>query len=284
MSKILVTGATGFVGRSLLPKLENLGHKVLKLSSKDGDIAIEETWSKLSSADIVIHLAAKTSVLESWTKSFDYVNCNLLGTINALNYCKKNEAKLIFLSSYLYGNTDELPISESAILKPTNPYALSKLFSEQACEFYAKSENINIVILRPFNIFGPGQSDSYLIQTIISQVINGGIVKVKDLVPKRDYIYIEDLTDAIIDSLKINSTFEVFNIGSGKSYSVFDVINIVQELVKKKLKIESSNERRKEEIMDTVADIQRAKLFLNWEPKISLKEGIQNIISYKHDN
>lgn len=279
MSKILVTGATGFVGRTLLPKLENLGHQVIKLSSKDGNIAIEETWNNLPSVDIVIHLAAKTSVLESWAKSFDYVNCNLLGTINALNYCKKNKAKLVFISSYLYGNPDELPISESADLRPTNPYALSKLLSEQACEFYAKSENIKTVILRPFNIFGPGQSDSYLIQSVISQVNNGGIVKVKDLVPKRDYVYIEDLTDAIINSLKINSDFEVFNIGSGESFSVLDVINIVQELVNKNSKIESSNERRKDEIMDTVADIQKAKTLLNWEPKTSFKQGIQNIIN-----
>jgi nucleoside-diphosphate-sugar epimerase len=279
MSKILLTGATGFVGLNLIPKLVNLGHEVIQLSSKNGDIAKEETWDNLPQIEIVIHLAAKTSVPESWNKSYDYINCNLLGTINALNYCKKNNAKLIFISSYLYGNPEELPIKENAALRPTNPYALSKLLSEQACEFYSKSENIKVTILRPFNVFGPGQSENYLIQSVISQVNKGDVIKVKDLIPKRDYVYIDDLTAAIVKSLALNSNFDIFNIGSGESYSVQDVINIVQNLVNKNSIVESSNERRKDEIMDTIADINKAKSILNWSPKVTFIEGIQNIIN-----
>lgn len=279
MSKILLTGSTGFVGKNLLPKLINLGYDVIQLSSKDGDIAKEETWINLPQTEIVIHLASKTSVPESWTKSYDYINCNLMGTVNALNYCKQHNSKLIFISSYLYGNPDQLPINENALLKPTNPYALSKLLSEQACEYYSKSENIKTVILRPFNIFGPGQSDNYLIQFIISQLETSNIIKVKDLIPKRDYIYIDDFTDAILKSLTLNSNFNIFNIGSGQSYSVKEVIDIIQKLLKTDASVESENERRKNEIMDTIADISMANQILNWSPKISFIEGIQNILN-----
>lgn len=279
MSKILLTGSTGFVGKNLLPKLINLGYDVIQLSSKDGDIAKEETWINLPQTEIVIHLASKTSVPESWTTSYDYINCNLMGTVNALNYCKQHNSKLIFISSYLYGNPDQLPINENALLKPTNPYALSKLLSEQACEYYSKSENIKTVILRPFNIFGPGQSDNYLIQFIISQLETSNIIKVKDLIPKRDYIYIDDFTDAILKSLTLNSNFNIFNIGSGQSYSVKEVIDIIQKLLKTDASVESENERRKNEIMDTIADISMANQILNWSPKISFIEGIQNILN-----
>ncbi len=281
MSKILLTGSTGFVGKNLIPKLINLGYDVIQLSSKDGDIAKEETWINLPRTEIVIHLASKTSVPESWAKSHDYINCNLMGTVNALNYCKQHNSKLIFISSYLYGNPDQLPINENASLKPTNPYALSKLLSEQVCEYYSKSENIKIVILRPFNIFGPGQSDNYLIQFIISQLETSNITKVKDLIPKRDYIYIDDFTDAIVKSLTLNSNFNVFNIGSGQSYSVKEVIDIIQNLLNTDASVESENERRKNEIMDTIADISLANKTLNWSPKISFIEGIQNILN-KH--
>ena len=281
MSKILLTGSTGFVGKNLLPKLINLGYDVIQLSSKDGDIAKQETWINLPQTEIVIHLASKTSVPESWTKSYDYINCNLMGTVNALNYCKQHNSKLIFISSYLYGNPDQLPIDENASLKPTNPYALSKLLSEQACEYYSKSENIKIVILRPFNIFGPGQSNNYLIQFIISQLETSNIIKVKDLIPKRDYIYIDDFTDAIVKSLTLNSNFNIFNIGSGQSYSVKEVIDIIQNLLNSDASVESENERRKNEIMDTIADISMANKTLNWSPKISFIEGIHNILN-KH--
>jgi GDP-4-dehydro-6-deoxy-D-mannose reductase len=281
MSKILLTGSTGFVGKNLIPKLINLGHDVIQLSSKDGDIAKEETWTNLPQTEIVIHLASKTSVPESWIKSYDYINCNLMGTVNALNYCKKHNSKLIFISSYLYGNPDQLPIKENAALKPTNPYALSKLLSEQACEYYSKSENIKIVILRPFNIFGPGQSDNYLIQFVISQLETGNIIKVKDLIPKRDYIYIDDFTDAILNSLTLNSNFNIFNIGSGESYSVQKIIDIIQQLLNTNASVESENERRKNEIMDTIADISMANEILHWSPKISFIEGVQNILNKK---
>jgi nucleoside-diphosphate-sugar epimerase len=120
-----------------------------------------------------------------------------------------------------------------------------------------------------------------LIQFVISQLETSKIIKVKDLIPKRDYIYIDDFTDAILNSLTLNSNFNIFNIGSGQSYSVKEVIDIIQKLLNTKASVESENERRKNEIMDTIADISMANKTLKWSPKISFIEGIQNILN-KH--
>lgn len=278
MTKVLVTGSNGFIGSNLLPKLQVLGYEIIGLNSKDGDVASEITWENLPEVDVVIHLAAKSLVPESWEKSYDYLRCNLLGTLNALNYCKKHNSKLIFISSYLYGNPEILPIKESAKIIASNPYALSKKLAEDTCEFFSKNENINVDIIRPFNVYGPGQSNNYLIQTVISQIKNSDVINVKDLEPKRDYIFIDDVSDAIILSIQSTGNFNVFNLGSGESYSVLEIINLIQEQLGTNHPIVSSNERRKVEIMNTVADNSNAKNILNWKPKYSIKEGIKKIL------
>lgn len=284
MNKILVTGATGFIGKHLVLKLRNEGNEVIGINSTNGDIAEEATWLNLPSAEVVIHLAASTFVPASWENPETFLKTNLLGTISALNYCKRYGARMVFLSSYLYGNPDKLPISETAELRPNNPYALSKKMAEDACEFYSKYHGINITILRPFNVYGPGQTGNFLIPSIIKQIISGISIYVKDLDPKRDYIYIDDLINAIIKASKLQDRFNVFNIGTGKSYSVAELIELIQRILCKNLPIHSSNERRPEEIMDTVADISKAVNFLNWQPQWTLEEGIRSIsFNFKED-
>lgn len=277
MTKVLVTGSNGFIGSNLLPKLKILGYEVIALNRLDGDIALSITWENLPKVDVVIHLAAKSIVPESWKKNYDYIQCNLLGTLNALNYCKKHNAKLIFTSSYLYGNPETLPVNESAKIIASNPYGLSKKLAEDTCEFFAKNENIDVVIIRPFNIYGPGQSNDYLIQSVIYQVKNTDSINVKDLEPKRDYIFIDDVSDAIIQSIQVTGNFNIFNLGTGQSYSVLEIIDIIQDLFGTSHSVLSSDERRKGEIMDTVADNSRAQSLLNWSPKYSLKDGIKKI-------
>jgi GDP-4-dehydro-6-deoxy-D-mannose reductase len=279
MNKILVTGSDGFIGNNLIPKLQRKKYFIIEKCLDDGDISEQSTWDAFPPADLVIHLAARTFVPDSWLESYEYIRCNFLGTIAALEYCHKHDAKLVFLSSYLYGNPSELPIKETADLQPTNPYALSKKLAEEACQFYATSLGVKVIILRPFNIYGPNQSDLFLIQSVISQIQKSESIVVKDLLPKRDYIYLDDVTDAIIATLDFDTNYEEFNIGSGRSYSVADLIDIIKKVSNSKLEVISTNERRKDEIEDTIADVRKAKLLLGWEPKTSLDEGISKIIN-----
>jgi nucleoside-diphosphate-sugar epimerase len=276
MSKILVTGANGFVGKLLCEALINIGHEVVSITSIDGDIALTETWESLPIADIVIHLAARTFVPESWKHPDLFLTTNTLGTIRALEYCKNHQAKLVFISSYLYGNAKTQPINEEAPIFTPNPYALSKKTAEDYCKLYADSFGVKTIILRPFNIYGSNQNPSFLIPEIIHQVLNNQSVHVKDLVPKRDYLYIDDFINAIIQCLPINQ-FDIFNIGSGISYSVKEIIDMVQNIAGTNYPVTSSNETRAAEIMDTIADISKATKLLHWKPTISMLQGLEKL-------
>jgi nucleoside-diphosphate-sugar epimerase len=278
MAKILVTGATGFLGTHLVPQLRVVGHEVVQANSSLGDVAEATTWSHFPPVEVVIHLAGKTFVPDSWTEPAAFVKTNLLGTIAALGYCKKHNSRLVFLSSYLYGNPQKLPTPETAPLIANNPYALSKILAEDACRFYSESFGINITILRPFNVYGPKQPEHFLIPSIIRQVKAGEVIQVKDLEPKRDYVYIDDLVDAIVKAIDLRPGVSIFNIGTGKSYSVAELIKIIQDIKGTKLSVKSSTENRRFEVMNTIADITQAKEVLGWQPQFSLEEGIQALL------
>jgi GDP-4-dehydro-6-deoxy-D-mannose reductase len=279
MTRILVTGSTGFIGRHLIPQLSDGGHEVVEANRESGDVADEATWLKWSQVEVVIHLAGKTFVPDSWIDPAEFIKCNLLGTVAALNYCKRHNARLIFLSSYLYGKPTILPIPETAPLFANNPYALSKKMAEEACRFYSEAFGSSIIILRPFNVYGPGQPDTFLIPSIIRQINTGQAIRVKDLEPKRDYVYVSDVVRAIVRGVHCDRRFAIFNIGSGISYSVGDLIQIIQDLRQSDVPVYSYAERRRDEIMDTVADIREAQMQLGWAPQWTLHQGLCNCLT-----
>jgi nucleoside-diphosphate-sugar epimerase len=283
MTRILVTGATGFIGGNLVPRLRAAGHDIIAANSQSGDIAAQSTWAKFPPVEVVVHLAGKSFVPASWADSESFIKCNLMGTVSALNYCKANKARLIFLSSYLYGNPRTIPISETACLEANNPYALSKKLAEEACQFYAEKFGIDMTILRPFNVYGPGQKESFLIPSVIAQINAGGVIRVKDLEPRRDYLYIGDLVDVIAAAVDLRYSFHILNVGSGVSHSVAEVIQIIQELGGTHLQVESSEERRRDEVMNTVADISKVNQVLGWSPRWTLSRGIQAMLAEEQD-
>ena len=277
MKKILITGASGFIGKSLVDNLKEDNFKIFCYSSKDGDIKQQKTWDKMPNADYLIHLAAKTFVPDSWDHPQDFIDINSYSLINAIKYCKRNKCRLVYLSSFIYGNKKTL-INEESELSPHNPYALSKQIGENICEFYKKVDKLDVIILRPFNIFGNNQKENFLIPKLIKQIKNKEKISVMDIKPKRDYLYIKDLINAIKKSLFYKGKFYIFNIGSGKSYSVEHVINILQKLFKTNLDVITTQEIRKMEVDDTIADIKLAKKELNWQPEYSLEEALKEMI------
>lgn len=279
MSKVIVTGASGFIGSHLVPALTAEGHATVAVDVEFGDLSDEATWRKLPPADAVVHLAGKSFVPDSWTAPTPFFQTNVLSTVGGLEYCRRNTARFIFLSSYLYGNPKKLPIPENAELEALSPYALSKKFAEESCRFYADNFQIPITVLRLFNLYGPGQPGHFLVPTIITQVRKRGPIVVKDLQPKRDYIYINDVIDAICRVVhRTQSRFDIFNLGSGESHSVKEVIDIVQQIEQTDLPVSVNGERRKGEIMDTVADIALARRVLRWQPQWSLRRGIEALL------
>jgi nucleoside-diphosphate-sugar epimerase len=197
--------------------------------------------------------------------------------VAALEYCRARGARLVFVSSYLYGVSVNGPIPENAPVVPASPYALSKILAENVCRFYSENFGISTTILRPFNVYGPGQSAQFLIPLIIRQARSGCEIRVRDLAPKRDYVYVADVVRAIECALEGESSYGVFNIGSGVSHSVAEVISVIQDVWGTSLPVVSSEERRRNETMDTVADIAQAKACLGWSPEFSLQEGLREM-------
>ena len=279
MTSILVSGSSGFIGSHLLPVLRSAGHETIPITRQSGDVADESMWKTLPRAEVVIHLAGKSFVPDSWKDPSAFIATNLLGTVGALEYCRKHQARLVFVSSYMYGDPSRLPIDEQAPLVAKNPYAFSKMLAEEACSFFGERFGIDVIVLRPFNVFGEGQSEAFLIPSIIKQVRQRRPINVKDLRPKRDYLYVSDMVDAIFRAVRGPKGFNVLNVGSGMSHSVADVIEIVQDVWHTDLPVVSAEEQRQDEIMDVVADIRKAGRELDWKPRFSLREGLEDMRS-----
>lgn len=281
MSKILVTGASGFIGRALASRLKAQGRDVVLIGSADGDIASRETLAMFTQQDIahVFHLAGKTFVPDSWDDPQAFCQTNVLGTVNALEFCRKNRIPMTYVSAYVYGHPDSLPIGENSAIRPSNPYALTKRLAEEACEFYASAYDLPVTTIRPFNVYGIGQAEHFLIPAIISQALDsGGKIVVKDLAPRRDYVYLEDLVTALLATLDKPGGYRVYNIGSGVSLSVQEVIDAIQGVACTHKKVVCDNAARTNELMDVVADISKAGNELGWHPGFSFHAGIENII------
>lgn len=276
--RILVTGSDGMLGKCLVEELKKQKFNVLPFDKAQGDVTDWNSVKNMGKADIICHLAGIPSVAYSFENPLEVMRVNAIGTLNMLELARKNKVeKFVFISSYLYGSPKYLPVDEKHPLQPGNPYAYSKLVAETFCEGYHNAYGIHMVIFRPFNIYGSNQKNM-VIPTIIEQ-LNSGKVVLNDIEPKRDYVYISDVISAIISSFKPNiKGYEVFNIGTGKSYSVGELTDIIFHISGKKVPVVNLKQRRPNEIMDCVADIAKAKAILGWKPKISLAEGLSQII------
>ena len=277
MKKIIITGASGFIGKSLVNEFGKENFELITYSSIQGDIKSNLFWENIPKADILIHLAGKTYVPQSWEDPSEFLQTNSLAIINAINYCKKYKTRLIFLSSYIYKNSKD-PLDEKSPITANNPYALSKLIAEEICLFYKKTQNLDVIILRPFNVFGPYQDDIFLIPKLIKQITRGKNISVFDINPKRDYIYIYDLIDLIKKVIYYDGKEIIFNVGTGKSHSVLEVINLLQKVLNTNLPIETLSKERPMEINKTTANIDLAKNELNWYPKYSMEEALRDLI------
>jgi nucleoside-diphosphate-sugar epimerase len=279
--RILVTGATGFIGKHLVQKLKDSGHVVYLLSKSLGyDVCDNTVFSNFQSKniDIVFHLAGHTFVPSSWEDPYAYYRTNILGTQITLEFCRKTNAKMIFISAYVYGVPKYLPIDENHPVAPNNPYTHSKCLAEELCAFYAREMGVQTIVLRPFNLYGPGQDKHFLIPELINQINRNGEIVVKDDVPRRDYLHICDFVEACISAINTTDSFIIFNIGYGASLSVKEIVRLLIENSGKKIKWRSLNEKRKNEIPDTIADCTAIKKHLGWEPRLSFINSICGLI------
>lgn len=280
--KILITGYSGFIGSYLQKKLEKTEHELILVDIANGtNICDWQQVKQYEGMDVIVHLANLSFVPASYEQPKKFYETNYLSTLNMLELCRLNNAKMVFFSSYIYGHPQYQPIDENHPTQAFNPYAQTKVICESLCEGYNRDFKVPITIFRPFNIYGTGQNPDFLIPSIIQQAKTGKIV-IKDDRPKRDYIHVEDIVDAIftaIETENADKSIQKFNLGSGVSYSVKEIVDMVRELFDTEIEYICTHEIRPNDVMDTIADISKIQNELHWKPSISILEGLKKMVS-----
>jgi nucleoside-diphosphate-sugar epimerase len=276
---ILVTGAGGFIGSHLVPALRAGGYDVWTHSTRDGDI--RNCTLNFEGVGHVFHLAARTFVPDSWTAPLGFYEVNLLGAVNVLEFCRASGASLTLMSSYVYGPPARLPISEGEPLSAFNPYSHTKILAEETGLYYRRQFGVPVTIVRPFNIYGPGQARRFLIPTILAQAIDPEktAIVVSDLRPRRDYLFISDLI-GLLTRMVFRREGDVFNAGSGSSVGVGELIALVNELLPRPKLVHTNGQIRPVEVMDVFADISRARDQFDWAPRVTLREGLRETLAW----
>jgi len=300
---VIVTGGDGFIGSVLVNSLLDKKNKVTifddfsNSSEKKirpliekgvklvrGDIRDFELLKKsIIDYDIVVHLAAKIDVDES-IKSPELTNeVNVTGSVNVLRACVENKIKnlIAFSSAAVYGNPTKLPLTEESTTNPLSPYGASKLAMEHYMHAFSHSHEINSLILRVFNVYGPSQSDAYA--GVISKFLynisqNKPLVIFGDGSNTRDFVSVYDVVDAIhhsIDNIE-GKKGNHYNIASGKHISIKELAELMLSISGKKLEIKYES-AKKGDIAHSQTLIRRAKEDLGFLPRIDLKDGLKKL-------
>lgn len=292
--KILITGANGFIGKQLikefraLEEIELYGLSRKKVNSKEiiyinGDVLDLEFLEKIFANhkfDVVIHLAAITAHDEIVNNRFQTLFTNLNGTRNLLEaFNKYCDNSLFFYSSTgkVYGKTCEMPITEEATTCPTNILGKTKDITEKLIDFYTVPKN-QYLIARIFNIFGEQQKSNFLLPTIINQ-LNNDKIYLGNVDDRRDYLYIEDLSKAIVACVKNRSRFsnlDYVNIGSGEAHSVKDILRELEVIVGHKIEIDIDKSKlRTDETDIEYCDNRKLIALTGWKNENTLAMGLQ---------
>lgn len=274
---LLVTGATGFVGAALVHRLERSGHPHVPLSLRHEDLT--NGAARFKHVSHVVHLAAKTFIPDSWQDPAEFYQVNTQGTSQVVDLCRRIGCGMTFLSSYVYGAPQFLPVSESHPLAPNNPYSHSKKLAEEVCQFFSAHFDVPVTILRPFNIYGPGQRGAFLIPTIVRGALSSeDVIEVMDLEPRRDFVFIDDVVDAILATVG-RSQSQTYNVASGSSVSVAELIRLTLSIAGVEKVIRSRGHRRPDEIQDLYADVTLIRDELGWSPKVTIEEGLARVVA-----
>ena len=298
--KYLVTGGAGFIGSNIVKKLASRGDNVTVIDNlntgkeenltsvrdkidfiNDSILNTELLQQQTQNIDGVFHQAALASVQDSFSKPDEYNDVNVNGTENILKLAKKNEFKVVYASSSsVYGNPVQIPIKETDEKNPINPYAETKLKKEQLATKYSK-DGVKVIGLRYFNVFGKRQSKEYagVLKLFLERVRDGLPPKINgDGTQFRDFVYVKDVVNANIMSMKSEIDHEFFNVGTNSSITILDLANKIIKSAGKELQ-PIFGPALKGDVQKTIANIDLIKEKVGWTPTIMLEDWINQVIS-----
>jgi UDP-glucose 4-epimerase len=294
--KISILGGNGFVGRKLVQKLSEQNDAILnvldfsfdnkedvnsplnffKVDFKNTDQVIE----CVKGSDVVFHLISSSNPFFSVQNPLHDFENDLSPLVNFLNKIKNsNVKKIIFLSSggTVYGNSNKLPFDENSQTNPVNPYGISKLISEKYIDYFCRKQSIDFIIIRPSNLYGPGQNynkyQGILIHLLRNHLIEKTSTIFGDGSSKRDYLFIDDLISALVSFVGYDGKYNLFNISSGLGISINELINHIYRTLDIKLMLNFVDSRE----FDVTSNILSNKLIsheLNWRPCFDIEKGI----------
>lgn len=319
MSRVFVTGADGFIGSHLVEELVRRNEEVTafvyynsfnswgwldhvppevraSIRVVPGDIRDAGcVHDAMAGCDVVLHLAALIAIPFSYKAPELYVDTNVKGTLNVLMAARAHGVQRFVQTSTseVYGTARTVPISETHPLHGQSPYSASKIAADQMATAFHCSFGLPVVIVRPFNTFGPRQSSRAVIPTIIAQIAAGRRrIRLGALHPTRDFTYVADTVDGLIAGATAPDTVvgEVINLGTGHEIAICDLAYLITSMMAPEVEIESDESRlrpRKSEVERLVSDNRKAASLLDWKPSHAgpegLRRGLENTVRWFND-
>jgi len=307
VDRVLVTGGAGFIGSTLVYALLDKNYYVTVLDNLSSGLEENLPSSnrlKLVKGDVrdsnlvarvvknhshVLHLAAEAFIPFSYQMPLQVAEVNAMGSINVLKACIDSRVKRLvhISSSEVYGPAQYAPMNEKHPLQPYSTYSVAKMAADLWAQTFFWEHKLPVVVLRPFNTFGPRESLPYFIPEMIRQCLKEPTIRVGNLETSRDFTYVEDTTSAMTKALEIeNIEGEVINIGVGETHKMKEILALIEKETgteEKQVALDESRLRPRD-VGILVTDNSKARKLLGWKPETTFEEGIRKTIQWYIDN
>lgn len=301
--RVLITGGSGFIGSHLTRRLVHEGAKVIittKYNSVIDNVRLVDIWDSIQvieadirnadslkqisklKPDIIYHLAAYNHVGDSFTHVSEALDSNIKGSAQVLDAYDDYERFIYISSSEVYGHQAEVPFVETQCPNPISPYAVGKYGGELYCRMKMERMNKRIVIIRPFNAYGPYQSPRAVIAEMVMTCLQGKPVFATEGKQTRDFNFVENLVDGfVLAGERDEAIGQFFNVGSGMEISIRELILEIHRQTGERSELHiGALENRPTEIWRMFAANQRAYDLLGWKPRVDFKEGMRRTIAW----
>jgi len=311
---VLVTGAGGFIGSHLVEHLVATGASVrafVRYTSRNdrgwldscppevaseievfrGDLVNPEAVQRaVEGCEVVFHLGALIPIPYSYVHPREYVDTNVAGTLNVLEACRRHDVRRVVptSTSEVYGTAQRVPIDEQHPLNAQSPYAATKIGADQIALSFHRSFDLPVVLARPFNTYGPRQSERAVISTVISQALAGSEIRLGALHPTRDFTFVTDTAAGLAACGRVDGIEgETLNLGSGREISIGALVERICALVGVDVQVVADDDRIRpagSDVERLLADSSKARALLDWAPAVPLDEGLERTIDWMRSN